>query len=93
MKDFTNYVPSRKELRLALELVDHINPLFKSIMTAEEKAEVIKNLFGWKVPIHRITNLPKFKKILFKVVIVSVTNHNGKYIVKHKKVRKHTRLN
>ena len=93
MKDFTNYIPSKKELRLALDLVDHSCPLFKNIMTAEEKAEVIKNLFGWEVPIQRITNLPSFKKILYKTIIVSVTKHNNKYIIKHKKVRKINKFN
>ena len=92
MKEFTDYVPTRKELRLALELVDHAFPLFKNIMTPAEKAEAIESLFGWKVPEKRIANLPSFKQILYKTVIVSVIEHKGKYIVKHKKVRKHNRL-
>jgi len=93
MEDFSNYKPTNQELRLALELVDHAYPLFKNVLSPKEKAEIIESLFGWIVPTGRISNLPSFKKILFKVVIVSVTQHNGKYIVKHKKVRKHNKHN
>ena len=88
MKDFTEtYIPNRRELRLAIELVDQAYPLFKHTYCAEDKAQLIRDMFGWEVPTERIANIPPFKKILFKTVIISVTEHNGKRIIKHKKVR------
>lgn len=80
-------VPNRRELRLALEIIDQHYPLYKKA-DAETKADFVRDVFKFDVPTEKVTNLKSFKKILFKTVIVSVTEHNGKYIVKHKKVRR-----
>ena len=78
---------NNKELRLALELLDMAVPLYKRANT-ETKADFIRDIFNFEVTTEKLSKVKSFKKILYKTVIVSVTEHNGKYIVKHKQVRR-----
>ena len=79
--------PTTKQIRLALDLLPHFYPLWKRA-PSEERAQLIIDLFKFDAPIKRITSVKPFKRILFKTVLSEVTEHNGKYIIKTKKVRR-----
>jgi len=79
--------PTTKTIRLSLDLLPHFYPLWKRA-PLKEKAHLIIDLFKFNVPTERIINVKPFKRILFNTVISEVTEHNGKFIIKTKKVRR-----
>lgn len=79
--------PTTKEIRLALDLLNHFYPLYKNA-DIETKADFVKDIFKFNIKKERITKVKPFKDILFKRVIHSVKEQNGKYIIKTIKVRR-----
>jgi hypothetical protein len=81
-------IPTHGELRLALEFVNDNYPLFKSA-SLTDKANFIRDIFNYNFPTKRLRAIKPFKKFIYRTIIISVKEHNGKYIVKTKKVLKH----
>jgi hypothetical protein len=65
--------PSNKELRLALDLIDFIYPLFKGC-TTESKEDALRSIFKITVTPDKLKHLNLFKKIVFKRVITIKQN-------------------
>jgi len=85
--DIGGYRPNVKELRLALELIDVMYPLYKKA-DKRTKAEFVKDVFKYDVEIDHIMKIQPFKKILFRKKIVEVKKiKEGKYKTIIKRVR------
>jgi adenylate cyclase class IV len=65
--------PSNKELRLALDLIDYIYPLFKGC-EIESKEDALRSIFKITVTPDKLKHLNLFKKIVFKRVITIKKN-------------------
>lgn len=75
--------PSNKQLRIALDLIDEIYPLFKGL-SVENKCDALREVFKINTTPERLKSMTSIKKILFKRVI---TVKNNKVIFK--RVLKH----
>ena len=84
----SRHIPSRGELRLALEFVEDNYPLFKCA-PLEDTANFIRDIFYFDFPTRRLRALKPFKKLFHRTIITDVVEHNGKYYVKTKRVLKH----
>lgn len=78
-----NCAPSNKELRLALDLIDIIEPLFKRL-PIEDKVDTLKDVFKISTTKNKLQKLKSHKDFLYKYV---VTIKNNKVITK--RVKKH----
>jgi hypothetical protein len=63
-----NKNPNNKELRLALDLIDDIYPLYKHI-EIESKTDFLRDIFKMEVSKERLQRLNSHKDILFKYII------------------------
>lgn len=63
--------PNNKDLRLALDLIDEIYPLFKSLKPYN-KREFLKDVMKMDVSTFRLKRLNCHKQILFKRVIIRI---------------------
>jgi len=77
-----NCAPSNKQLRLALDLIDIIQPLFKGL-PIEDKVDALKDVFKISTTKEKLQKLNSHKDLLYKYV---VTIKNKKIITK--RVRK-----
>lgn len=68
-----NCSPSAKELRLALDIIDQLYPLFKGL-PAEEKADALKDVLKISTSKKRLKQLRNFKRIVFKRLITIENN-------------------
>lgn len=81
------YRPSKREIRLALELIDMMYPLYKNA-DPKTKAEFVLDTFKYDTTIDHILSVKPFKKILFKKVLVGTKPiGDGKYEILTKRVR------
>jgi len=83
--------PNRHLLRLTKEMIEDRYPLYKRA-DSDTKANFIKDIFKLNVNGARLERLNSFKQLLYRTIIISVVEHNGRYIIKTKKVRKINRL-
>ena len=81
--------PTSKEIRLALDIITQCYPLYKRA-DMKTKAEFVKDIFNFNVPLERITRIKPFKQILFKKIITKIKpiSNSNKYETIIKKVRK-----
>jgi len=79
--------PSNKDLRLALDLLNNMYPLYKKT-DVETKADFLRDVFKFYVSANRIKRLKPHKTILFKKVILGIKLHMGNNQVIIKRVRK-----
>jgi hypothetical protein len=77
-----NCTPSNKQLRLALDLVDVLFPLFRKL-PAEDKVDALKDVLKISTTKEKLQKLTSHKDLLYKYV---VTIKNKKIITK--RVRK-----
>jgi hypothetical protein len=75
--------PSIKTIRLAKDLAKQDAPMLLDFH------DVVRSILKTNITDDRIDRISSFKKILYKTIIVSAKYHNGRYIIKTKKVRKH----
>ena len=79
--------PSKREIRLAIDLAKQMNPLFT--FNVQEHTDLIRRILRYDVDDDYILSVKPFKQILFKEIIVSIKSKgDGKYNVKLKRVRK-----
>lgn len=76
-----NHKPNNKELRLGIDLINDMYPLFKKDYAS--KPDFLRDILNFEVSEERLARLLTHKQILFKQVI---TIKNNKVIIK--KVRK-----
>lgn len=83
--DFINKIrstPSNKNIRLAKDLAKQHAPMMF------DYHDVVRGILKTNIDNYRIDRVKSFKEILYKTVIVSVKQHNGRYIIKTKKVKR-----
>lgn len=73
---------SIKTIRLAKDLAKQTAPMMFDFH------DTVRSILQTDVSDERIDKVKSFKKILYKTVIIDVKHHNGKYIIKTKKVRR-----
>jgi len=77
--------PSKRELRLAIDLAKQMNPLFD--FNVKEQVDLIRGIVRYDVEENNILSVKSFKEILFTEIIVSVKcKRDNTYKVKLKKV-------
>ena len=80
--------PTTKDIRLALDLVDILYPLYKKA-DIHTKAEFAKDIFHFDVSVERIESVAPFKQILHRKVIKGVKNvANGKAQIQTMRVKR-----
>ncbi len=82
-----NKNPSNKQLRLALDLIDDMYPLYKKIPIGS-KVDFLKDVFKIEVSKERLQRLNSHKDILFKYLITSIKLGPNKNKIKIKRVIK-----
>jgi len=70
--------PSSKELRLALDLIDELYPLF-GVLPITDKVDALKEVFKMNTTVDRLQRLHSHKEIVFKSVI-TIKNNKIKFI-------------
>jgi len=81
-------IPTTKDLRLALDLVEFFYPLYKHA-DRKSKAILAKEIFHFDVSVERIERVAPFKQILYRKVIKGVKNvANGKKQIKTMRVKR-----
>lgn len=81
------YTPSKREIRLAKEIIELAYPLYRRADPLT-KAEFVKDVFKYNVSLDTIIETKPFKKILFTKKLVEVKlDKNGKYKAVTKRVR------
>jgi len=79
--------PSKRDIRLAIDLARQMNPLFD--FNVEEQTDLIRRILKYDVEDDYILSVKPFKQILFKDIIVSIKSiGDNKFKVKLKRVRK-----
>ncbi len=77
--------PSRKDIRLAIDLAKQLTPLFE--FNIEEHLDVVRRILRHPVSDEQILSTKSFKKIMFVEVITGIQRiGNNKYEVKLKRV-------
>jgi hypothetical protein len=80
---------NNKEIRLLSELIDIKFPVRKS--DVEIKADLIRDLFKFDVPVEQIKRVAPFKQIIHTRVIAGIkTSANGKQILVKRVKRTHS---
>jgi len=74
IKLLPNKNPSNKDLRLALDLLDNMYPIYKNT-DLKSKEDFLKDVFKFYIPKGKLKRLNSHKKILFKKVITSIRLH------------------
>lgn len=82
-----DYRPSRRHVRLAIDLAKQSSPLFK--FRLEDNLDVIRRILNYDVDDEYILSTKTFKQILFKEIIIGVKKiEDNKFIVKLKRVKR-----
>ena len=80
--------PTTKDIRLALDLVDILYPLYKKA-DKRTKANFTKDIFHFDVSVECIERVAPFKQILYRKVIKGVKNvANGSAQIKIMRVKR-----
>jgi hypothetical protein len=82
-----NKNPSNKQLRLTLDLINDMYPLYKNI-EIESKVDFLRDIFKIEVSKEKLMRLHSHKDIIFKYVITSAKPGAKKNKIKIKRVRK-----
>jgi hypothetical protein len=74
IKMLPNQHLNRKDLRLAIDLINDIYPLYKH-MDMESRRDFIEEIFQTTIPIERLRRLNPWKRIIYRSVI-GLDNNN-----------------